>query len=205
MSPNTQFNRTSGAAYKHQALVNWPFSRADRTGTLGPETASCPYTNTRRKMLGVYSFGHLKEIQANQNPTEYNSRQPLYGYPLSVKKTDGMPPKNMTTHTVSNRDVELLWQRNEPKHGDEDGTGTTQTVRPSSAHPASRRKEPELEFLAPVPRHQRPSSARQPRSYYHHQGLRAPSLSALATATRKEFLHNKIQGRKGSICFGTED
>lgn len=196
-------NRTSGSAYKHNALVNWPFSRADRTGTLGPETASCPYTNTKRKMLGVYSFGHLKEIQDNQNPEDYNTRQPMYGYPLPAKKNDGMPPKNMTTHTVSNRDIQLLWERNAPK---DDSTADTQkSVRPSSAHPASRRKEPELEFLAPVPRHQRPSSARQPRSYYHHQGIRAPSLSALAQATQKEFLHNKIQGRKGSICFGTDD
>ena len=42
----------------------------------------------------------------------------MYGYPLAAKPSDGMPPKNMTTHTVTNRDIELLWGRNAPAPND---------------------------------------------------------------------------------------
>mmetsp|Transcript_26657 Transcript_26657/g.44678 ORF Transcript_26657/g.44678 Transcript_26657/m.44678 type:complete len:220 (+) Transcript_26657:183-842(+) len=216
-SSNAQLS-ISGSAYRHSTVGNWPFSRSDKAANK-PEAEDCPYENTKKKMLGIYSFGHLKEIQASQRPTDHNSEQPVYGYPSKKDAT----PKNMTTFTVQNRDIQLLWDGNAPNYEEPDTPAGSRpasahsasrpptfssrppSARPASAHPAHRKKEPELEYLAPVPRHQRPTSARQPRSYYHHQGLRAPSLVAIANATQKEFLHNKIQGRKGSIVFGTDD
>jgi hypothetical protein len=56
------------------------------------------------------------QIQASQRPTDYNSEQPLYGYPGKNDAT----PKNMTTFTVQNRDIQLLWNGNAPNYEEPD-------------------------------------------------------------------------------------
>jgi len=190
----------------------WPFSTT--TKPFLQRTCDGPLTNAREKMLGVYSFGHLQETQQTL-PKEVGgtaaaaaSRAPArppstYGFPAAPSQSGAKPEKSTTTQS-QNRDIQTLWERNEP-----DRAARHVYYRPQSARPNARQTGPELEYLgaggvcdwvgrvaAPVPRHQRPRSAR---SYYHHQGMHAPSLAALANATRKEAAHNKTASHHSNV------
>mmetsp|Transcript_17256 Transcript_17256/g.23844 ORF Transcript_17256/g.23844 Transcript_17256/m.23844 type:complete len:193 (+) Transcript_17256:164-742(+) len=156
-----------------------------------------PLTDSKNKMAGIYSFGHLNEIQASASPLSA-STFPMYGYPVRHQKGP-LDSSNRTTLACQQRDIETLWDRDRKTAEAAKAPG----ARPGSARPIpNRNPAPELEYTAPVPRYVRPQSAR---SYYHHQGVKANSLTQIVNATKKEANVNQAVARKNNFSLNWED
>lgn len=174
----------------------WPF-----TNTTKPHLehfSAGPTTNAKQTMKGVYSFGHLETVQSDKAAAPSSSAS--NSNPSSASTSRPYAPRMLdrsTTAQCTNMDTQYLWNRNAGTAAD-----TQVYMRPQSGRPQSgARAAPELEYSAPVPRSQRPRSAR---SYYHHQGYHAPSLKAITNATRKETQLNITTSRKCNVAIEWE-
>eukprot|EP00241_Pyramimonas_parkeae_P011353 CAMPEP_0114274312 /NCGR_PEP_ID=MMETSP0058-20121206/29670_1 /TAXON_ID=36894 /ORGANISM="Pyramimonas parkeae, CCMP726" /LENGTH=196 /DNA_ID=CAMNT_0001394039 /DNA_START=240 /DNA_END=831 /DNA_ORIENTATION=- len=183
----------------------WPFSTT--TKPFLQRTCDGPLTNAREKMLGVYSFGHLQETQQTL-PKEVGgtaaaaaSRAPArppstYGFPAAPSQSGAKPEKSTTTQS-QNRDIQTLWERNEP-----DRAARHVYYRPQSARPNARQTGPELEYLAPVPGTKDPEARAATttiKACTRPRWRRLRTRVQLANATRKEAAHNKTASHHSNV------